>query len=126
MLDPARTSIYFLCPIWENSEFYVATYDYEIVQEWPAGTERLFSFPAAHTYATHELEPAGDAGSPGRVCIAGTPFRVALFYRDANTRPRMTPETEWYWATAHGSHKKGAQLLSMGAPLGRKLSVNRF
>ena len=126
LLDPAKTSISFLCPVWENSEFFVATYDYEIVKEWPAGTEELFSFPADQTYATYQLKPAGSAGSPGRVFIAGTPFKVALFHRDCNTRPRMTPETEWHWATAHGSHQKGAQLLGMGAPLGRKLSVKRL
>ncbi|KAK3247407.1 hypothetical protein CYMTET_43091 [Cymbomonas tetramitiformis] len=90
--DPEHTVFLFLIPQSHLSTFRQHLIHWEVLHVYPAGTEGIFSYRREHTYAGRPLQSAGSEGGGDRVFIAGTPFPVAIIYRDQYTSMRFTPE----------------------------------
>jgi hypothetical protein len=51
----------------------------------------IFTARADSTFDSDNLQPAGTAGGPHRVFVSGSPWPVAVLYRDIHTVPEIDP-----------------------------------
>ncbi|KAK3284427.1 hypothetical protein CYMTET_7928 [Cymbomonas tetramitiformis] len=117
--DPEHTVFLFLFSQSHLSTFRQHLIHREVLHVYPAGTEGIFSYRREHTYAGRPLQSAGSEGGGDRVFIAGTPFPVAIIYRDRYTSMRFTPERWCHTAYAHAHGLRLAQLMDLGAEIAR-------
>ncbi|KAK3288230.1 hypothetical protein CYMTET_4286 [Cymbomonas tetramitiformis] len=118
--DPEHTVFLFLIPQSHLSTFRQHLIHWEVLHVYPAGTEGIFSYRREHTYAGRPLQSAGSEGGGDRVFIAGTPFPVAIIYRDRYTSMKFfTPERWCHTAYAHAHGLRLAQLMDLGVEIAR-------
>ncbi|KAK3250039.1 hypothetical protein CYMTET_40540, partial [Cymbomonas tetramitiformis] len=117
--DPEHTVFLFLIPQSHLSTFRQHLIHWEVLHVYPAGTEGIFSYRREHTYAGRPLQSAGSEGGGDRVFIVGTPFPVAIIYRDQYTSMRFTPERWCHSAYAHAHGLRLAQLMDLGVDIAR-------
>ena len=87
--SPTNTSYLIVVPHMANSTWWKAyAKDYETIVIYPKGS-LIFTARADTTYDSANLQPSGDAGGPHRVFVGGTPWPVAVLYRDAHTVPTL-------------------------------------
>ena len=116
-LDPSNTSFLVVLPCWPSAPWWHYTKVYTQVHQYPKGS-RIFTCPAADTYNTDELTPAGDEGGPGRVFIQGTPWPVVLLHRDQYTPPQVDGNMLLHLRFGHLGAKHLVSLLDSGIDTG--------
>ena len=81
-----------LCPTWLPNSTWWKTYakEWEKIVVYPQGS-LIFTTRADTTFDSDNLQPAGAAGGPHRVFVSGSPWPVAVLYRDIHTVPEVDP-----------------------------------
>jgi hypothetical protein len=64
--------------------------EWEKIVVYPQGS-LIFTARADTTFDSDNLQPAGAAGGPHHVFISGSPWHVAVLYRDIHTVPEVDP-----------------------------------
>ena len=64
--------------------------EWEKIIVYPQGS-LIFTARADTTFDSDNLQPAGAAGGPHRVFVSGSPWPVAVLYRDIHTVPEVDP-----------------------------------
>ncbi|KAK3272711.1 hypothetical protein CYMTET_19003 [Cymbomonas tetramitiformis] len=122
MTSPSDTAFLFLIPHSHLRPLAAILAHWEILHVYPTGSEGIFNYRREHTYAGRPLRSAGSEGGGDRVFIAGTPFPIAVIYRDRHSAMRFTPERWLHAACAHAQGRRLAVLVDMGLDLGRPIS----
>jgi len=88
---PTTTSYLTVVPHMPNSTWW-KTYakEWEKIVIYPQGS-LIFTARADSTFDSDNLQPAGPAGGPHRVFVSGSPWPVAVLYRDIHTVPEIDP-----------------------------------
>ncbi|KAK3248389.1 hypothetical protein CYMTET_42150 [Cymbomonas tetramitiformis] len=122
MTSSSDTAFLFLIPHSHLRPLAAVLAHCEILHVHPTGSEGIFSYRREHTYAGRPLQPAGSEGGGDRVFIAGTPFPIAIIYRDHHSAMRFTPERWLHAACAHAHGRRLAVVVDLGLDLGRPIS----
>ena len=122
LIDPANTAVLTILPYLPSASWWHRTRFYREVVRYPAGA-RIFTCPAAGTYDTEQLEPAGDEGGPDRVFISGTPWPVVMLFRDQHTPVRIDDPVKLHLRLGHLSAPYLTKVVDKGIETG--LNVKR-
>jgi hypothetical protein len=116
-LDPENTAILVILPYLPTATWWHRTRYFRELHRYPANS-RIFTCPAAGTYNTEDLEPAGEEGGPGRVFIGGTPWPVTVLYRDKHTCVRIDDPVKLHLRLGHLSAPYLAKVVDKGINTG--------
>jgi hypothetical protein len=116
--SPTNTSYLIVVPHMANSTWWKAyAKDYETIVIYPKGS-LIFTARADTTYDSANLQPSGDAGGPHRVFVGGTPWPVAVLYRDAHTVPVVDPVLLSHLRFGHADCRRIDALIANNIPIG--------
>ena len=113
--DPIHTTFFLVIPHQPRAKHWHMTTHFQLIHQYPRGTEKLFSRPTDGTHHTDDLEPSGSEGGENRVFISGCPHEVCVFFKDCNTRTVLDSAVQLHCAFGHYSRAYLLSLFDKGA-----------
>jgi hypothetical protein len=120
--SPDDTHAFVTVPDIPGAVWYPLLGYFETLEVHPEGT-MFYTCPAGGTYATDDLQLAGDEGGPNRVFIRGTPWPVIVAYKGPLTPAPVNPYTLVHMRFAHASATSISRMVEHGVDLGVKLEA---